>query len=416
MNAKTAESIEAPVGSIGKTRSMNIVDHACRRLWPLQGKALCARACHRTGLKDFGDPPLEESLSILVESLEREAGLHPLGRLLLRGHLLELLETRLRLTSAWRGRERELETQPVERPVFITGMPRSGSTFLHKLLAQDPNHRTPQVWEVMFPIQAATAGGKSSGSYIRRAAARLWWFRRLAPQADSVHPIRARSPQECVAIHSHTFLSEEFVTTAHVPTYEKYLRTKGLGPAYSWQRRFLQHLQCGHPLRRWVLKCPDHLWALEELFSIFPDAIVVQMHRNPLEVLKSAIQLTKTLRGLFGRASDAHELREHEVRALAERSERSIRFRDAHPELADRFLDIGYAELVSHPMAAIERIYRHLDCPIDGETTRRMTRLISTHSRYRRRYNPTLAEIGFDAAVEIRRFQNYCQRFGIACL
>ena len=393
-----------------------IIDCAAKRLCLLEAQNLCARACKRAGLRDFGDPPVEGPLSMLVKSFEREANLHPLGRLLLRGHLVELLETRLRLTSAWRGREKELEAAGIQRPVFITGMPRSGSTFLHELLAQDPNHRSPMVWEVMFPIAAASANRRNAERSVRRAAARLWWFRRLVPQADSVHPIRALSPQECIAIHSYTFLSEEFVSFGRVPTYENYLHSGGVALAYAWQKRFLQHLQSGLPARRWILKTPDHLYALEELFSVFPDAVIVQLHRNPLEVLKSSIQLCGALHGLFVRQGGAHQLRDHEAKALAERNERSIRFRDLHPQYADRFLDLNYADLVSDPLKAVRRVYDHLDQPLTEPNALRMQRLISTRSRYAHRTKPTLEDLGIDEQTEISRFQKYCFRFGIPCM
>src|ERR1043166_7136244 len=125
-----------------------------RRLWPLDAQVLCKRACRQTGCADFGDPPLEPALSILVSSLEREADLHPLGRFLMRGHLQGLLATRLRLAEQWRRQAESLDACRIERPLFITGMPRSGSTFLHELLAQDPDNRVPRVWEVMFPVPA----------------------------------------------------------------------------------------------------------------------------------------------------------------------------------------------------------------------------------------------------------------------
>jgi hypothetical protein len=396
----------------GSTFGRKIIDHAAQRLCFLEVEGLCARARKRAGLLDFGDPQVEEPLSILLECLEREAGLHPLGRFLMREHLLGLLKTRLRLNQAWRN---DSDIAPIQRPVFITGMPRSGSTFLHELLSEDQASRSPKVWEVMFPFPAPDAGRTNRDARVRRAAACLWWFRRLAPQADAVYPLRAEMPHEFVAIHSYTFISEEFVSTSRIPSYERFLRSTGLEVAYVWQKRFLQHLQSRRPTKQWILKSPDHLCSLEELFSVFPDAIILHTHRNPLEVLKSSIQLTKTLRGLFGRANDTNELRDHEARALAERTERSIRFRDMHPELADRFLDIGYSELVSDPMAVVRRIYRHLDRPLAGDAIQRMTRLVSNHSRYRRRHNPTLAELGFDAAAEIRRFETYCQRFGIVC-
>src|ERR1700722_7333302 len=130
----------------------SIGDRLSRQLWSLQSGSLCEEARCRTGLRDFGDPPIEPALSILVESLEIEADLHPLGRFLMRTHLRELLETRLRLTQVWGARWKDLEGSQIKRPVFITGMPRSGSTFLHELLAEDPANRVPRVWEVMLPI------------------------------------------------------------------------------------------------------------------------------------------------------------------------------------------------------------------------------------------------------------------------
>lgn len=385
-----------------------------RRLWLLEGEGLCAEARRRTGLEDFGDPPIEPALSVLVNSLEGEADLHPLGRFLMRVHLRGLLETRLRLASAWSRQLAALECSPIQRPVFITGMPRSGSTFLHELLAEDAFNRAPRVWEVMFPVSAPGVGGGRADPRIRKAAACLWWFRRLAPQADAVYPMRARTPHECVAIHSYTLLSQEFVSTCRIPTYEAFLRLTDLRPAYAWQRRFLQFLQFCGPNRRWVLKSPDHVYGLEELFAIFPDAIIVQTHRNPLEVLKSSCQLTEVLRGLYAWRDGRDQIGVHESRVIAEGMERFIRFRDAHPELAERFIDVKYSELVADPLAVVARIYRQLDTPLSAEAAERMRRLVSNRSRYqRRRANLTLADLGLDVPAEARRFERYCSRFGI---
>jgi Sulfotransferase family len=396
-----------------KTARTALVDAVSRRLLPLESEALCARARGRTGLEDFGDPPLEPGLSVLVTSLEHEADLHPLGRFLMHGHLMELLETRLRLAEAWRDQLGALAASPIRRPVFITGMPRSGSTFLHELLSQDPNNRSPRAWEVMFPLPAPESGRENCGTRVRRANARLWWFRRLAPRADEVHPMRASTPHECVAIHNFTFLSEAFISTCHIPTYEKFLRSGRYGPAYAWQRRFLQHLQLRYPTERWVLKSPDHLHALDELFATFPDAVVIHIHRNPLEVLRSSLQLAGVLHGLFGRPGDPNRLQDHEARVLAERMDRAILFRDRRPNLAGRFIDLTYSELASDPIAAVFRIYRHLDCPLTQTTLERMRRLIASRSKYRGRHNPTLDDLGVDATAEILRFRNYCLRFGI---
>ena len=267
----------------------------------------------------------------------------------------------------------------------------------------------------MFPLPAPAAGASDSDPRVRKAAVCFWWFRRLAPQADAVYPLRARTPHECVAIHSYTFLSEEFISTCRIPTYERFLRAEGLGAAYSWQKRFLQHLQSRCPTRQWILKSPDHLCALEELFSVFPDAVILHTHRNPLEVLKSSIQLTQVLHGLFSRADDIGQLQSQEAKALSDRIERSIHFRDAHPELAGRFLDVNYCDLLSDPLATVESIYRYLGRPLTGAVACKMRQLIANRRRYRWSYSPGLVRRRLDLSAEISRFQSYCQRFGIPC-
>jgi hypothetical protein len=391
-------------------------DGLSRLLWTLQSEALCAEASRRTGLEDFGDPPIESALSILVNSLELQADLHPLGRFLMRVHLLELLETRLRLVQTWSERSQALLGSPIQRPIFITGMPRSGSTFLHELLAEDPENRVPQVWEVMFPLPAQHRVRSDVDSRVRKAEASLWWFRRLAPRADSVYPMRARTPHECVAIHSHTFLSGEFISICYMPTYQAFLHAADFGPTYNWQKRFLQHLQLGSPTRRWVLKSPDHIFALEGLLAVFPDALIIQTHRDPLEVLRSSSQLTHVLQGLFGRVASLDQFGMREAHILAEGIQRIMSFRDAHPELATRFIDVTYRELVSDPLVIVRQIYRQFDIRLTEAAAERMQRIALNRSRYRRHNgSPTLAEVGLDGPTEIRRFQCYCSRFGIAC-
>ncbi len=406
------QGVEIQSDKDGQGVRRSFADDTSRRLWFLDGKKLRERAQKRTGLEDFGDPPIEPALSILTDSLERHADLHALGRFLMRGHLLGILETRLRLAGIWRAQPHILTT-PIEKPIFITGMPRSGSTFLQELLAQDPESRSPRVWEIMYPVPAPDQSPADREWRVRRANINLWWFRRLASGADGVYPVRAVTPHECLAIHSFTLMSEEFIATARVPAYEKFLHETGFQSAYSFQKKFLQHLQSRSPLKQWILKSPDHLYALNDLFSVFPDAMIIQTHRNPIDVLKSSMQLVEVLQGLFGRP-DRERIQEREAGLLAETMERSMRFRDEHPQLADRFLDLNYFEIVSDPLRIARRIYEHLDRPLTEAAVERMRQFIATRSRYQRRRNPSLNDLGLDVRTETRRFQNYCRRFGIS--
>ena len=333
----------------------------------------------------------------------------------MRIHLQELLENRLRFNAAWPSDFEGLNRLPLQRPVFIVGIPRSGSTFLHELMAEDPANRAPRVWEVMYPISSRQDGKKERDRKIRKTERCLWWFRRLARKADSVYPMRASTPHECVAIHSYTLLSEEFVSTCHVPAYEKFLRSADRRQAYAWEKRFLQALQYGCKPKRWILKSPDHVRSLEELFSVFPDAAIIQTHRNPVQVLRSSTELTRVLQGLYAWPGDVDDLVAREARMLAEGTEQFIRFRDDHPELANRFIDLKYTDLISDPLAEVARIYRHLDFVLSEEAVLRMRQLASQRSRYEGvRQRSTQRALTRMSANEERHFERYCARFGLS--
>ncbi|MEJ2033458.1 MAG: sulfotransferase [Deltaproteobacteria bacterium] len=376
--------------------------------------ALLTKASRRTRLHDFGDPPPEPALAALAQSLDQEANLHTLGRFLIWNHLEELLTTRLRLVEAWKRQAHQLSAARIQRPLFITGMPRSGSTFLHELLGADPDNRVPRVWEVMFPLPAQTDTYDQRKQRIR-AAARLWWFRRFAPNADAVHPLRAESPQECMAIHSYTFLSEEFVSTLWIPSYETWLRTADFETAYKWQKKFLQHLQVQESgnARRWVLKSPDHVNCLGALLTVFPNAVIVQTHREPMDVLASCLRRIELLHGLYGHLGRREERVRREARVLADTVDRMLHFRESHPELAGRFIDIKYSDLVGDPLAMVSRIYEHWGVPLTASATEAMRRLVSQWSRYPKpRLVNGQAGLERDIGTEICRFDRYCARFG----
>jgi len=397
-------------------------------LLPLDGPQLCRDARRRTGLGDFGRPQLEPALSTLLESLNREPDLHPLGRLLMRIHLRGLLETRLRLVEAWRKADLAARangpgapgrpgpsnsSNPIKRPIFIVGIPRSGSTYLHELLAQNPGYRAPRVWEVMFPVRNQDNDTKDAQRRVRQAAFCLWCFRLLAPQADAVYPMRATTPHECVAIHSYTFLSQEFVSTCRIPSYERFLRHADLTPAYEWEKRFLQYLQSEGGSQRWVLKSPDHVFGLEQLLKVFPDATIIQTHRNPLEVLRSATALTRVLHGLYARPGDLAEILSHEAAVCADGAELFMRFRDDHPELSDRIIDVRYPDLIGDPVGTVRTILERAHSPMTPQISQRVHQLAANRSRYRgARPADQPRGLALDRSFDLR-FKGYCSRFGL---
>src|SRR5512143_2892637 len=263
----------------------------------LDAATLCARACRATGLEDFGDPWFREPLGVLLAALEREAALHPLGRVIARSDLTRLLENRLRMTDVL-ARHPEIAAAPVARPLFVVGLPRTGTSILHELLAQDPANRVPMTWAAMHPYPPPERATYRSDPRIAALDQHLSGVDRLLPEFKKMHPMGAELPQECVALTAHDFASMLFSTTHRVPSYQAWLDRADLRPVYASHRRQLQYLQWRCPAEHWVLKSPGHLWALDALLAEYPDACVVQTHRDPLRVIASLASLVATLRSM----------------------------------------------------------------------------------------------------------------------
>ncbi len=243
---------------------------------PFDVSAMLERA-GRDGLDPAAEAGLVEGLGVLMDAYRTEAALGIIGRLAARWDTARLLATLARLQQRERADPTILD-EPIDAPMIITGMPRSGTTFLHELLAYDPANRVPLCWETIHPYPERQ--GDDAELRRRRVERELTAFSRLAPELLQMHSLSASMPQECTEITAHVFQSMRFDTTHHVPSYRQWLDDAGHGVAYRFHRRFLQHLQRqrraeGVPIPRWVLKCPDHVFALPSLMETYPDAILI---------------------------------------------------------------------------------------------------------------------------------------------
>ena len=369
---------------------------------------LLRNARRHTGLTDVGVQALFGPLERLVEALEREAQLTPLGRVMVRRHLVSLLETALLLQ---RDRSSAVGNQRITAPVFIVGLPRTGTTLLHNLLAQDPATRIPLTWEAMFP-----AGYPESPSALVRAkwkaTARLAMANRIAPDFHRIHPVGIDRPEECVALMAPGFASGLFHTLYRVPSYQDWFESACQIPGFEMHFRVLQQLQFRRGTRRWVLKGPAHLFSLEALIRRYPDARLVQTHRDPLRAIPSIASLNATLRRAFSSHVDPVEIGRDCARRWHGALERFLRRRDSLPP--DRVVDVAYAELTASPITMVERIYDHLGWPYPATARSAMRDYLTMNPRDARgvhRYS--LAAFGLDAGQERQRFASYCERFDI---
>jgi hypothetical protein len=387
--------------------------HVRQKLAPLDHEDLLSKAERRTGLSDFGYPPCEEALRVLVSSCNTEANLNMFGQIAARHHLLELLETRLRLADRWQLVPK-IREELIRKPIFITGLPRSGSTFLHDLFSYDPANRVPLTWEVMFPLPFRKTTKDEQGSRIRKAESRLRVMRLFNPSVVKAHPIGARLPQECIAILSYSLLSEEFLCMFWVPSYEKWLRTQDMRQAYRFHRDFISHLPCPASAERWVFKAPDHVYSLDALIDTYPDARIVFLHRDPMKVLGSVASLAMRLRSAFSSQIDAVRTGVNEARVLNEVTAKMMEFRDRYPSLSDRFIDVQYLDLVRNPVSTVRGIYENFGLTLSANAERRMYSFLGgRRNKKRPRHVYSLADFGIERDRKESCLVAYCERFGI---
>jgi hypothetical protein len=389
---------------------LSLADRAARRLGvgarPLDVEELIAQAERRAGRR-FRSLDFAPAMRRFVESCENEAALSVFGRVSLKWDSLRLLGSVLRLDRA-EEEDPSILSAGVEAPIFITGLPRSGTTFLHTLLAQDPNNIVPLSWQTMQPYPDGR--DRVRDRRVQRAEWELRAFRRISPEVEGLHPLAADTPQECTEITAHVFQSLRFDTTYFIPSYLAWLEGHGHDAAFAFHKRFLQHLQAQGGRRRWVLKCPDHVFTLEAILHAYPDARFVFVHRHPAAVLASVAKLTEALRAPFTRRIDR----------LAIGAEVSERWRHGAEKIlgADavlppgRVLHLHYNEVTRQPLVTLDKLYRVFDMPFDEGARARIAGFVARRPRggYEvNRYDP--AEFGLEDGWIEERFAEYIRTF-----
>lgn len=361
-------------------------------------------ACASTGLDDFGGDTWRPHFDVLIAALQTEATLTVAGRLVARTELLRSLRQRLLLTEAWK-RDPAILAEPVTAPVFVTGTGRSGTSILHELLALDPASRVPLTWELLHPGEAI---GPHAGQARRAGDAVHAFWADLQPAYESMHHNDGDEPNECIFATMLEFLSDQWGGTYEVPTYSAYLVATDQTEAYRYHRRVLQTLQRRTPVTRWALKAPSHLGQLRTLFAVYPDARVLQIHRDPLKTVPSTISLMGTIRSTRCEHVDVDSLAPWISIGYAHMLDDTIDAR-ASGELPDgAFVDVRYADLMSDPVVTVQRVYSALgwDEPADLAANIR-AHLDARPQGARGTHRYSLVDTGLDPAVERRRFARY---------
>jgi NAD(P)-dependent dehydrogenase (short-subunit alcohol dehydrogenase family) len=374
-------------------------------------ESLLDSAARSTGLHDFGDPFFRAPLAVLIASIAREARLHALGRTIIRGRLIGMLENRLRIEQIVRD-DPSIESTPIVQPLVIAGLQRTGTTLLHRLLAADPKSRALLGWEALRPAPLPSEG--RAGHWRRRIGGKLAEFglSRIAPEFFAVHPVEADSPEEDILLLDHSFMSQSSEAIMHVPAYSRWLEEHSSLEAYRYLARMLKVLLWQKPGDFWVLKTPHHMEYLHELLAVFPDAVIVQTHRDPQATMGSFCSMVAHGRSVFSDAIEPREIGSHWLRKVRRMIDRSLAVREAGA--AASFVDVAYYDLVADPIAQVRRIYAHAGRELTPPALAAMERVVARDTQHRYgRHAYSARDFGLSPARVEETFADYRARFGI---
>lgn len=351
---------------------------------PFEETGVLADACHAAGASNFGDDAFRTPLRVLLSSLA-EAPLNEMGVALLRGGIVKSLVTRLRSVQWFDGCP-EIAAETIERPIVVVGMMRSGTTLLQRLLASDPRLSCVFGWEVNDPAPPPDTNWDEPDPRIAAAEARDEQMRTFAPDLYAIHPMDAHQAEEEIMFFADAFLSHVPEASCRVLAYRSWLDDQDFTPAYGHLQRMLQLLQWqkkrrGQHGRRWVLKTPAHLGYLETLLSVFPDAHVVHVHRDPLETIPSGASLNYTLWKMHTDDVDPMEVGRQWIERMAWANRRALTARERLEREGAGFTDVWFRDAMTDPLGEVERIYSATGMALDDNARAAMTTWLANDAR-----------------------------------
>lgn len=377
------------------------------RIPPLDSDGLVAAARRETNLQDLGATFPWEALRLAARAIEANTELHLFARVALRRSLINALVLRLRLEQA-RRLDPQLERRSIRPPLIVCGLPRSGTTFLHRLLANLDDARPLLLWELLEPIPGP--GPDQRLAKAERAHARL---RRWIPGSmDAQHLVRPELPDECMYLMRAALAGPTFYTGPLGGRYLEFSFERDMLPVYRDWRALLSLLDVSG--KRLVLKDPHHSANLPELFTVLPDALVVRTHRNPVEVVPSYHRLTASWLAIICRRLDLPRMVEHTTRLLEHMATRMVAADDDPRVPHDRVIDVDYRALVQDPLEAVRGVCRHFDIPWKDEYPERLEQFFKRHRQHAYGDNPYCCEeYGQTKEYIADRFQLYIERYRI---
>ena len=341
--------------------------------------------------QEIVDTDCEESLDVLIESINKEGNLTYFGELAAQYQIRQHLNNRSLIQKTYKT----LDSQKVSKPIIVIGLPRSGTTFLFNLLSKDESNRSPLFWEMMKPLPLVKKDSISELSRVIRSDAILFFKERFIPKLDDLHRIRSKSPEECLLIKVFALQSILYFYMANTPTYLDYLSKSSSRVSYKWHHKFLRVLEETHKPERWLLKDPSHLGNLEEILSFYPDACFIHICRDPAETLPSICSLTSQVRKGFTDSVDLKDLGTRSLEFWSSSNSKNEAQKQKIP--SESYMQIQYTDLVNDPINLIQDIYTKFALQLNEITLDRMEKYVEEGSKEAKsKHNYSLEDYGLE--------------------
>jgi hypothetical protein len=375
----------------------------------MEPKTLLDEARRLTGLDDFGDDSFREPMERLIASINAESQLSEFGQAAAPAMMIGRLSNRLQIEN-WYKRHPEIEEQEIVQPLFISGLPRTGTTALGHMLALDPATRSLRSWEAGQPCPPPDAATQHDDPRLAASRARAEQFDRIAPGLRDALPRSSVAPDECFSLLDLSFISFASDGYFHVPSYVDWLmrHSELLEPAYAYHRRVLKLLQWRCPPRRWQLRTPVHMYAMDALLKTYPDARFVMTHRDPVKAMPSIASLMNMLRRAFLADPEPKALGLELLKNWSQGVQRMVAFRDRVGE--GRFFDIAHGDQARDPLPQIRRLYAWMGWTFTPELEASVLGWCGDNPKGDHR--PDAAHFGIEADATRKAFAGYMERYG----
>jgi hypothetical protein len=367
-----------------------------------------------TGLDDFGDPSWKEGADRLISDLNERGALTEVGSMIAASDVVEYLTGRLRVVD-WVKHNPSIAETEIRPPIVVLGQPRTGTTILFDVLAQDPANRVPLTWEVDQPWPPPETATYDSDPRIDEVDAKLANVDLLIPGFRAMHDMGARLGQECVRITAADFRSMIFATQYQVPEYQHWLLHQAdMASAYRYHRMFLQYLQSAHPAERWVIKSPAHIWSLNAMFEEYPEALIVQTHRDPLRVVCSLASLVDLLRRLASDDVSISAVAAEWVDDIVLGLDRAIEARTDGTVPDRQAVDVLFRDFLRDPMTVVRTIYDRLGIELSDAAEKAMRAFLAANPQEKHGgHSYSFADTGLDAGLLRERTRAYTEFFNV---